>query len=117
VTDPSDALRQAREAADARRARGDYDEAPPSLDATPADRISPGRLVEWSLIEPDPERVYSTRKFGGGITFFKRLMIRGMRQYLSEGHAQQSRYNAQATAHILNLEQRLRELEDELRKK
>jgi hypothetical protein len=114
MTDPQDALERARASAAAGRARGDYAEPPPSLDAAPS---SENKLAEWSLIEPDPSRVYSTRKLGGPITFLKRQLIRAMRQYLAEGYAQQSRYNAQATAQILNLEQRVRELEDELRKK
>jgi hypothetical protein len=113
MTEPDEALQRARAAAAEGRARGDYEEPKPSLDANPSAPVSQERLIEWSLIEPDIERVYSTKRFGGPITFVKRLMIRGMRQYLSEGHAQQSRYNAEATAHILDLEKRIRELEQD----
>lgn len=109
---PEEALALARTAAVDTRAA--YDEGPVSLDASPVTRISENRLLEWSVIEPEVERVYSTRRLGAPITFAKRGLIRAMRQYLGEAFALQSRYNAVATAHILNLEERVRELEDQL---
>ena len=77
-------------------------------------RISEQRLAEWAVIKPDVERVYSTRRFGVPITAFKRLLLRLLRQYIDEALAQETRYNALATAHILNLEERVRELEAKL---
>ena len=117
MTEPAEALRRARAAAEKGRARGDYAEANPSLDASPVTRISETRLVEWSLIDPDLERVYSTRRLGAPITWVKRLLIRAIRQYVGEAIAQESRYNAQATAHILNLEDRVRDLEEQLERR
>jgi hypothetical protein len=105
---PEDALEQARQTAEP------YDEGPVSLDASPVTRISDSKLVEWTVIKPDLERVYSTRRGGAPITAFKRLLIRLLRQYVDEAIAQETRYNAAATAHILNLEDRVRELEARL---
>lgn len=117
MTDPAEALERARAAAGEGRERGAYAEADPSLDASPVTRISSTRLVEWSLIDPDLERVYSTRRLGAPITWAKRGLIRAIRQYVGEAIAQESRYNAQATAHILNLEDRVRDLEEQLRRR
>lgn len=115
MTSPDDALRRAREAAATGRAEDAYAEAPPSLDASPVSQISGSRLLEWSLIEPDAGRVYSTRRLGAPITAVKRGMIRGLRQYFHEITGLQSRFNSQATSHILNLEDRVRDLEERLR--
>ena len=115
MTTPDDALERARAAAAADRAEGAYAEVPPSLDASPVSQISGSRLLEWSLIEPDVERVYSTRRLGAPITAVKRGLIRGLRQYFHEMLGLQSRFNSQATSHILNLEDRVRDLEERLR--
>lgn len=108
---PEEALQRARAAA----AEHDCAEQPVSLDASPVTRISETKLVEWSLIEPQLDRVYSTRRLGAPITWVKRGLIRMLRQYLGEALAQESRYNALATVHILNLEDRVRDLEERLR--
>ena len=105
---PEEALAKARAEAQP------YEEGPVSLDASPVNRISDQRLAEWSVIKPDVERVYSTRRLGAPITLFKRLLLRLLRQYVDEAIAQETRYNALATAHILNLEERVRELEAKL---
>ncbi len=115
MTSPEAALERARREADAGRAAGAYDERTPSLDVSPVTHITKTRLVEWSLIDPRLDRVYSTRRLGAPITVTKRLLIRALRQYFGEWIGQQSRYNAQATAHIINLEDRVRDLEDQLR--
>ena len=107
---PEEALAQARSAA----AGQHYAEPPVSLDASPVMRLSETKLVEWSLIEPTLDRVYSTRRLGGPITWIKHRLIFFLRQYLGEAWAQDSRYNALATVHILNLEDRVRELEARL---
>ena len=105
---PEEALAQARATAEP------YDEGPVSLDASPVTRMQSDKLVEWSVIRPEMDRVYSTRRLGAPITFTKRLLIRALRQYVGEAIAQETRYNALATAHILNLEDRVRELEARL---
>ena len=109
---PEEALERARAAA----AQGTFEEGPVSLDGSPVTRISETKLVEWSLIEPTLDRVYSTRRFGAPITLLKRGLIRFLRQYFGEALAQESRYNALATVHILNLEDRVRDLEDQLQR-
>jgi hypothetical protein len=105
---PEEALAKARAEAQP------YDEGAVSLDASPAARMSDTKLAEWALIKPDVERVYSTRRFGAPITLFKRFLLRLLRQYVDEAIAQETRYNALATAHILNLEERVRALEAKL---
>ncbi len=114
MTTPEEALEAARRAAQEGHAQGAYAEAPPSLDASPVSHISNSRLVEWSLLEPDIERVISTRRAGAPITAAKRGVLRAIRQYLGDLIGQQSRYNAQATAHIINLEDRVSDLEEQL---
>lgn len=106
---PEEALAQARAAA-----AGYPDEGPVSLTAAPATRLSAIRLAEWAMIEPDLDRVYSTRRFGAPITWAKLRLVHALRQYVGEGLALQSRYNALATMHIVNLEERVRHLEEQL---
>ena len=68
------------------------------------------------MIDPQLDRVYSTRRGGGApIVCDKRLLVRALRQYVAEIVAQETRYNALATAHIVHLEDRVRELEAQLR--
>jgi hypothetical protein len=98
---PEEALVQARSQA------GRYD-GPATLETG---HLGDTKLAEWAVIKPDIGRVYSTRRLGAPITAFKRLLLRLLRQYVDEALAQETRYNALATAHILNLEERVRELE------
>ncbi len=105
---PEEALAAARAAAEP------YEEGPVSLDASPVTRMSETKLVEWAVIAPELDRVYSTRRLGAPITATKRLLIRALRQYVGEAIAQETRFNALATAHILNLEDRVRDLEARL---
>jgi hypothetical protein len=105
---PEEALARARAEAEP------FEEGEVSLDAAPVTRMSDARLAEWAVIKPDLERVYSTRRFGAPITAFKRLLLRLLRQYVDEALAQETRYNALATAHIINLEERVRDLEAKL---
>jgi hypothetical protein len=69
------------------------------------------RLAEWAIIEPDEAQVYSTRRFGGPITVFKRVLVRLLRQYFVQVTAQQSRFNAEVAAHVMRLEERVQALE------
>ena len=51
-------------------------------------------LAEWAVIEIDRDEViYSTRRGGAPITFFKRLLARLLRQYFIELEARQTRFN------------------------
>ena len=104
---PEEALARARAEAEP------YDEGPAF---EPGGRLADTKLAEWAVIKPDIERVYSTRRLGAPITVFKRFLLRLLRQYVDEALAQETRYNALATAHILNLEERVRELEAKLDK-
>lgn len=77
--------------------------------------VSPKRLAEWAIIEPERAEVYSTRRYGRPITALKRLLIRLLSQYLGQMSAQQSRFNAHVAAHVMRLEERIGELEKEVR--
>jgi hypothetical protein len=110
VRDPQEALAAARKAAG--EAGDDAGAAAWSLGDRPA---STRRLAEWAIIEPDTARVYSTRRLGSPITLVKRLLVRMLRQYIGQMSAQQSRFNAQAAAHVMRLEQRVTELEEAVR--
>jgi hypothetical protein len=106
VKDPDEALEAARSAAA---------NAPKAPDAAPWTLEDPSfsttRLVEWAILAPDEAKVYSTRPYGKPITWFKRGIVRLLRQYLNEVSAQQSRFNAAVAAHVMRLEQRVEELE------
>ncbi len=106
MRDPQEALAAARAAA----ARAPAE--PPAPALGPAGEEDPGgRLLRWALIQPDLAEVYSTRRLGAPITWLKRLLIRLLAHYLDQVIAQQSRFNAEVAAHVLALEQRVRELE------
>lgn len=111
---PEEALGRAREAAAAARARGAYGEDLSGFRIEPTDVVSPGQLLEWALIEPDAELVYSTRRWGRPITWFKRALIHALRQYTGQMLAQQVRFNLQLTVYATELEDRVRELERRL---
>ncbi len=105
---PEEALAQARAAAKP------FAEGPVSLNAAPIDTVSAGRLVEWSIIDPQLDRVYSERRGGRALTGAKQMLVRALRQYFGEIVAQENRFNAIATQHIVHLEERVRELEAQL---
>lgn len=105
---PEEALAQARGAATP------FTEGPVFLDAAPVDTVSAGRLVEWSIIDPQLERVYSDRRGGRALTGAKQMLVKALRQYFGEIVAQENRFNAIATEHIVHLEERVRELEARL---
>jgi hypothetical protein len=107
MKDPAEALAAARRAAAERPDRGEEPPAPAPEGALTSAR----RLTEWAIIEPDQAEIYSTRRLGKPVTFVKRLLIRGLRQYLGQMSAQQSRFNANVAAHVLRLEERVQELE------
>jgi hypothetical protein len=110
VREPDEALALAR-----RRAAEapDHDvEAPWRLDDV---AVSTRRLAEWAMIEPERIELYSTRRFGRPLTVVKRLLVRFLSQYFNELAAQQSRFNAQVTAHVVSLDERVRALEERAR--
>ena len=109
MTRPEDALDKARAAAEERRAEYDADPAsgPTALPGA-SEAVSDAQLREWAVIEVDPGKLYSTRRLGAPITFFKRALLRLLRQYTLDLEARQTRFN-------LALLARLRELEDERR--
>jgi hypothetical protein len=105
---PAEALARARRQA---AARGEADTFLP----VPGESVSARRLAEWSMIEPLESEVYSTRRFGRPITAVKRLLLRLIRQYFDQVTAQQSRFNAHMAAHVIQLEERVQELEQAVR--
>ena len=109
MKDPQEALAAARAAA---QAGPPTDDDAGQLDSS-ADRGR--RLTRWAIIQPELIEVGSTRRFGAPITLIKRFLVRLMSQYLNQMGAQQSRFNADAAAHIIALEERIRKLEDERR--
>ena len=111
MTDPEQALERARASAEAMRRSGHYADDLAGFRIEPTDRVTTQRLLEWALIEPDPTHLYSTRRFGAPITFVKRLLLRGLRQYLGEITAQQTRFNIQSTAYARELTDRVEALE------
>jgi hypothetical protein len=105
---PEDALERARAEAARKRGEGAY----PAVEqvAGPA----PGgpdlaRLREWAIVEVDPVLVYSTRRGGAPITWFKKLLLRLLRQYTTELEAQQTRFNVGVVAYLERLEKRERD--------
>jgi hypothetical protein len=117
MKDPDEALAAARARAAEARARGGYDPMSEGPDLSPTPRITERHLTEWAIIEPDLDEIYSTRRFGKPITALKRLQIRFLRQYLDQVTAQQSRFNAHVAAHLINLDERVRALEDNARER
>ena len=66
------------------------------------------------MIEPDSAKAYSTRRLGAPITWLKRGLLRLLRQYHDDLAGLQSRFNAQIAAHVMSLDDRVRELEEQL---
>jgi hypothetical protein len=105
---PEDALDAARASAGRKRAEGLY---PADTVADPGKPAGPdlARLRQWAIIEVDPSLLYSTRKGGAPITWFKRLLLRLMRQYTTELEAQQTRFNVGVVAYLESREKQDRE--------
>ena len=116
---PEDAPERARAEAARRRAEGGYQDAGKGdlsasiVQGDPGDEL----LAEWAVIEIEPDEVvYSTRPAGAPITFFKRLLVRLLRQYLVELEARQTRFNIALLARLGALEERVERLESEREK-
>ena len=106
MTSPEQALALARE-----RARALDVADLPELDLDTGEGVTLEQLFEWAVIEPDLGEVISTRRYGGPITAVKRLMVRGLRQYLGQMTAQQTRFNLQLAVYVAALADRVEELE------
>lgn len=107
---PEEALAAARAEVARRRARGE-----PAVvaaeDIGAGERVTRERLLEWALIDPDPSLVRSTRPLGAPITWVKRGLVRALRQYHGEAHAQQTRFNLHMVAAWTDLDARVAALE------
>ena len=115
MTSPEEAGELARAEAARRRAAGGYPDAGEGelsasiVQGDPGDEL----LAQWAVIEIEPDEVvYSTRAGGAPITFFKRLLVRLLRQYLVELEARQTRFNIALLARLGALEERVERLED-----
>ena len=107
MTRPEDALDAAR----AEAARRDYSEPAGPLRIEPLDQVTRAQLLEWALVEPDLSKLRSTRRFGGPITWVKRMLLRGLQQYHNEVLYQQTRFNIHLLRKLLELEERVERLE------
>jgi len=92
VSRPGEAVDAARAAAAAARERGEYADDLRGLTVAPTDATTVEKLLEWALIEPDVDLVYSTRRFGRPITAFKRALVWSLRQYNGRVYGQQTRF-------------------------
>ena len=95
---PEEAVERARAEAARKRAEGVY----PAAEQPAPEPGGPdlARLREWAIIEIDPELVYSTRRGGRLVTWFKRMLLRMLRQYTTELEAQQTRFNVGVVAYL-----------------
>ena len=109
---PEEALQAARATAAAARERGAYRDDLSGFEIAPTDRITTEQLMEWAVIEPDETLMRSTRRLGAPITWFKRLLLRGMQQHFNELTSQQTRFNLHVLVHVAELEDRVRRLEE-----
>jgi len=112
--EPERAIEVARERAAAARERGAYADDLRGFAISRPTRISTQRLMEWAVIEPDERLLRSTRRLGAPITWFKRLLLRGLQQQFNELTSQQSRFNMHVLVHLTELEERVRTLEDDV---
>jgi hypothetical protein len=108
MTHPEDALDQARAAAQERDYRERGGEAAAAFEGElGAERPSDELMQEWAVVRVDKELLYSTRRFGGPLTAFKRGLLRLLRQYTNELEAQQSRFNFAVLGRLRELEERV----------
>jgi hypothetical protein len=114
VTRPEEAVGTARAAAAAARERGEYADELQGLTVAPTDATTVEKLLEWALIEPDVDLVYSTRRFGRPITAFKRALVWSLRQYNGQVYGQQTRFNHHIVLYARRLEDRVAELEQQV---
>jgi hypothetical protein len=111
VTRPEDAVAAARAEVERLKALGRYAEAGDDLRIAPLDQVTDAQLLEWALIEPDISKMRSTRRAGAPITWVKRMLLRGLQQYHNEVTYQQTRFNIHVLRKVLELEDRIEQLE------
>ena len=104
---PEEALEAARRAAADARARGAYGDDLSGFAVEPSDRVSVEQLLEWAVIEPDPDLVRSTRRYGRPLTAVKRALRHVLRQELGQAYAQQTRFNLHVAMRLAELEDRV----------
>ncbi len=110
MTEPEQALEQARAAAASMRHAGAYDEDTHRAQP-PGGPSSWAKLSQWAAIEPDISRVRSIRRMGAPVTSLKRLLVRLLSQYHADLISQQSRFNVRVVEELERLERRVAELE------
>jgi hypothetical protein len=93
---PEDAIERARSAS--------FGEDLSGFTVEPTREVTIEKLMEWAVIETDPELVRSTRRLGAPITWFKRSLRRALRQELGQAYAQQSRFNLMLVSRLQELE-------------
>ena len=108
---PEEALAAARERAAAARAAGLYADDLAGLTIGARDRIPTDTLMEWAVLEPDESSTRSTRRWGAPITAFKRGLLHVLRQYHGELLAEQTRFNMHLLVRVVELEDRIAQLE------
>lgn len=109
---PEEALPAAREAAAQARARGGYPDDLARFQVEAPERPGIGQLLEWAVIEPDLDQLYSTRRLGAPITALKRALARFMAQYNVQVLAQQTRFNVHLAMEVAQLADRVTRLEE-----
>jgi hypothetical protein len=114
VTSPDDALDTARERA---AAAGGAPADDGGFTVEPVSRVGAEHLVDWALIEPRQDQMYSTRRLGAPVTLLKRLVSRALRQQQNQLSSEQTRFNLGVVAYVRELERRIGELEAELRRR
>ncbi|HVS29202.1 MAG TPA: hypothetical protein VHE14_06595 [Solirubrobacteraceae bacterium] len=114
MTSPELALERARQEVVRRRDAGEYADDLGGFRIEPVVELTTEKLLEWALIEPDIERVYSTRRWGRPITAFKRALIWATRQYHGQVYGEQTRFNHHVTIYAGQYRDRVRELEQEV---
>lgn len=105
---PENAADAARAAAERKRREGLYPPDTVARPGKPATGPDLARLREWAIVEVDSGLLYSTRKGGAPITWFKRMLLRLLRQYTTELEAQQTRFNVGVVAYLETLEKQNR---------
>jgi hypothetical protein len=114
VTRPEEAVGASRAAAAAARECGKYADDLGGLTVAPTDAATVEKLLEWALIEPDVDLVYSTRRSGRPITAFKRALVWNLRQYYGQVYGQQTRFNHHIVLYARRREDRIAELEQQV---
>jgi hypothetical protein len=101
---PEEAMEVAKAEAARKRAAGQY--LGLGVGSRELGRPDLAQIREWALIEVDPDLLRSTRRGGAPLTWFKRFLLRFLRQYTTELEAQQTRFNVAVVAYLESLEKK-----------